>query len=141
MDKRIEKMFLKKKPITTYNVYIYLKKISSGSIILKEVDTFDGSSEIILEKEEDFKKNYYNVKELLKEENYINKSVYYSDALDLDKAVYETFVILYKDDNYELVYDLIKESCMIIPSIHKKEKMVLFDKQYDIEINKNLIRK
>lgn len=102
----LDKLYLKRDNDNPNAVYLLLRELKgNGLVMLKEIDTITDDECIKLEQVNDFKKDYYKFDNLLMKENYVNKTGYYEDMCELEVMVYETFVVLYRDNYYELLYD------------------------------------
>lgn len=103
----LDKLYLKRDNDNPNAVYLLLRELKgNGLVMLKEIDTITDDECIKLEQVNDFKKDYYKFDSLLMKENYVNKTGYYEDMCELEVMVYETFVVLYRDNYYELLYDV-----------------------------------
>lgn len=121
----IEKVYLKRKNDNPNSIYIVLRELKNNNlVILKEIDTINDDEDIKLEVINDFKKDYYPITSLLAKENYIGKTGYYKEMCELEQMVYETFIVLYRDKNYELIYDVLGDRNIINNCCYEKETFV-----------------
>ncbi len=123
--KIMEKVYLKNENSNPNAIYIYLKDTSNKEfVILKEIDTITDKIDILLEDKDSFVRNYYNIKRLINDNNLVNSSGYYKDMTIVEKAMYETFEVLYRDNNYELLYDLCSDRYLVNRCSYDKNSFV-----------------
>lgn len=119
------KIYLKKSFEDQNNVYIFLKSTKDdGYCILKSIDTITKEENIICLQKDRFIEDFYCCKNLICQENYVGKIGYYNKMNPLEKELYKTFVILYKDNFHELLYDTILDTCFLAGSIFDLEDFV-----------------
>lgn len=133
----LKKLYLRKDGKELNSVYLYLRTCKNNNFcICKKIDTIYKTSEIVCSRIDDFKENFYNATELISTENYIGKSGYYKDMAELDIYIYKTYVILYKDSLYELIYDTIEDTCIVNASSNTKEDFIPFSGQPKFPLNR-----
>lgn len=121
----LSKIYLKKNYEDQNSAYILLKSTKDNEYcILKSIDTITDEEEIICVQRDEFMKEFYCCQELIKQSNYVGKSGYYNKMNPLEKELYKSFVILYKDNFHELLYDTILDTCFLAGSIFDLEDFV-----------------
>ena len=118
-------LHLKRKNDNPNAIYIVLRELKNNNlVILKEIDTINDGESIKVEVINDFKKDYYPITSLLAKENYVGKTGYYEEMCELEQMVYETFIILYRDKNYELIYDVLGDRNIVNNCYYEKDTFV-----------------
>ncbi|MGN0993184.1 MAG: hypothetical protein ACI4PE_04620, partial [Bacilli bacterium] len=121
----LSKIYLKKNYEDQNSVYMFLKSTKNKKYyILKSIDTITDEEEIICIENDKFMKEFYCFQELIKQSNYVGKSGYYNKMNPFEKEIYKSFVILYKDNLHELLYDTILDTYFLAGSIFDLEDFV-----------------
>lgn len=138
----LSKVFMYKDYRPSHEIFTVLKELKNYYIV-KKMDTLDNSVNEILPLEKNFAKNHmYTAQEFLNEADYIGKTGYYKDMPDFLKYAYDTFVLVYRDDYNELLYDTISNFFFITAALAPKEDFVVSDVQYPkIKFKKGLGKK
>lgn len=123
-------IYLKKNYDAQNNIYIFLKETKNKEYcILKSMDTLTEEEEIICTLKEDFKKDYYSFSDLIEPKNYVGEKGYYNKMNPFEKELYTSFVLLYKDNFHELLYDTILDTHFLAGSIFSLEDFVKVNKE------------
>ena len=106
-------------------IYYLIKETKNRKyVILREIDTILDDIDIICIKKEELQEEYYQILELLKEENLLGVVGYYKDMNELEKYIYKSYMIMFRDEKYELIYDPILDRHFINRSLFEKESFV-----------------
>lgn len=121
----LSKIYLKKNYEDQNSIYIFLKSTKDNEhYILKSIDTITDEEDIICALKDEFMKEFYCFQELIEQSNYVGKSGYYNKMNPFEKEIYKSFIILYKDNFHELLYDTILDTCFLAGSIFDLEDFV-----------------
>lgn len=123
------------------NIYLNKKnKTSSIFIKVNEVDnqyifkvyntiTTETTYEVIIKDIIDL--YYYSAYDYFKRAKFIGKHCYYENNF----LFYLFKIMLYKDDNYELLYDLRNEKIILYPSNNHLDNLIYSNAENNLEIN------
>ena len=121
----LDNVYLKKESDNPNAVYVYLKDLNKDDIILlKEIDTTSDEINVISSKKDSFNDEYVSIKNLINEDNYIGETGYYKDMFEIEKYLYSTFVVMYRSDDYELLYDTFRDKYFVNVCFYSKDSFI-----------------
>ena len=136
-----DNMYLKKKvtelksseDLEDFFVYTKLAEVHDFVIIRKESTLNEEENDVVSVTKDEFSKKYYSLKDFFKNAIFIGSSGYYDyPGNALDKHIYEDWVVLYRDDNNEFIYDDIFKRFIIKHVYHRVDEFVPLNT--DIEV-------
>lgn len=126
IEKELEKLkqvYLKKDYDDPNTIYILIKTVDKHAIF-RTLDTITLKEEIIALPEIFLKTEFYTAYEYIKNAEFIGKTGFYKNMSDLEKYIYLNYILYYKDDFYELIYDTFDKKIKIMPSIYAIEDFI-----------------
>lgn len=121
----LNKVYLKKECDNPNAIYYLIKETKNRKyVILRKIDTILDDIDIICIKKEKLQEEYYQILELLKEENLLGVVGYYKGMNELEKYIYQSYMIMFRDEEYELIYDPILDRHFVNRSSFEKESFV-----------------
>ncbi len=125
----LKNVYLRK---TNCSCKIYLKiNEFTDRYLFKVIDTFTDEEIYEVIPKEIITLYYYTAYDFLKYAKFLGKSCYYPDSI----FFYLNKIMLYKDDNYELLYDIKNNKTIIIPSSYSLDELIISNFDNNIEIN------
>ena len=137
----IDNMYLKKKPLALestesledFFLYTKIEEINGFVIIRKESTIDEDDNDIVSMPKGKFSKDYYPLKDFFKNAYFIGSSGYYDyPGNEIDRYLYKDWVVLYRDNDNEFIYDSILEKFFIKHIYHELEDFVPI--KTDIEV-------
>lgn len=124
------------------DVYIKIRELDNHFIV-KKYDTIRCEEKDVLALEKDYiDANLYSLRDFFKNSVYIGKSGYYKDQGVLEKYIYKTIILVYKDEYNEIMYDTILRNFYVTPSLFPIEDFVPFKEQNNnVRFKKGLNKK
>lgn len=123
-------VYKEREDIHDINTIFFVRSIVNNYYILHKYDTiYNEYMDIVVFPKEYVEDKMYTVNDFFKGALYIGKKGYYIDMIDIEKYIYETLIIIYKDDYNELIYDDITENIFIAPSKYQLEDFIPFENQ------------
>lgn len=114
----LKNVYLKRKYDNPNAIYYFIREIQDNNLMFKMVDTITLEEEYVVLPKTIVISNYYTAYEFIKDAKFIGKSGYFKTIpFHVDRTIYKSYILLYKDDYYELVYDTFDETMKILPSI------------------------
>lgn len=129
IEKNLDKLkntYLKKEYDEPNTIFILLNK-EKDIFIFKKIDTITLEEDIVAIPQSIVVSKYYTGFEFIKKATYVGKSGFYKFMNPLEKTIYINYVLYYKDEFYELVFDTFDNRMKIIPSIYSLEYFVNVD--------------
>lgn len=126
IEKELEKLkqvYLKKDYDNPNTIYILIKIVDKHAIFRK-LDTITLEEEVVALPENFLKTKFYTAYEYIKNAKFIGTTGFYKNMNPLEKYIYLSYIIYYKDDFYELIYDTFDERMKIIPSVYAIEDFI-----------------
>lgn len=127
--------------ILMYKEYNNISEINNVFIITKEIDNYfigrrydtlcNSYSEFTAIDKNKIFDYMYSAKDFFKNSKYIGEKGYFDQMSQLEKYVYKSVILLYKDEYNELLYDTIMEKIYVSPSVYEIENFVYTDLQKD----------
>ena len=120
---KLKQVYLKKEYDDPNTIYILIKIVNNYAIF-RTLDTITLKEEIIALPEIFLKTEFYTAYEYIKNAEFIGKTGFYKNMSDLEKYIYLNYILYYKDDFYELIYDTFDKKIKIMPSIYAIEDFI-----------------
>lgn len=120
---KLKQVYLKKDYDDPNTIYILIKIVDNYAIF-RTLDTITLKEEIIALPEIFLKTEFYTAYEYIKNAEFIGKTGFYKNMSDLEKYIYLNYILYYKDDFYELIYDTFDKKIKIMPSIYAIEDFI-----------------
>lgn len=120
---KLKQVYLKKEYDDPNTIYILIKIVDNYAIF-RTLDTITLKEEIIALPEIFLKTEFYTAYEYIKNAEFIGKTGFYKNMSDLEKYIYLNYILYYKDDFYELIYDTFDKKIKIMPSIYAIEDFI-----------------
>ena len=120
---KLKQVYLKKEYDDPNTIYILIKIVDNYAIF-RTLDTITLKEEIIALPEMFLKTEFYTAYEYIKNAEFIGKTGFYKNMSDLEKYIYLNYILYYKDDFYELIYDTFDKKIKIMPSIYTIEDFI-----------------
>lgn len=111
------------------NVVYYIIKELEDYYITKRVDTITQEESFEAISKYFCKDNLYTLEEFFSTATFIGKSGYYIGSTELERFLQSSFVVVYKNETNDLVYDSILNYFFIMPSSYPIESFVPFEEQ------------
>ena len=110
---------------TPSNNYFEITSEINDYYILKRTDTIMPENTKIIALEKSYvEEHMYTASEFFQKADYIGLKGYYKNMTDFEKHIYQTFILIFKDEYNELLYDTISECIFIAPSLYDYKDFV-----------------
>ena len=123
------KVLLYKDKRHSNDIFTILKELENYYIVNK-MDTIYNTSDIISISKEYAEEFLYTATEFLNTSEFVGQTVYDPAMPELLKMVFNSFILVYKNDKNELMYDTIENKFFIQGPVFDKDNMYISDIQY-----------
>lgn len=122
------------------DIFVILKELDNHYIVRRE-DTRTGKTDIIALKKDYVSIYMYTAKEFIESSRYVGHSVYSPNMPEILIYMFQSLILVYKNDRNELYYDTLTNSFFISEAILKDEEIIISPVQYDINFKNWLGKK
>ncbi len=107
------------------NTIFFISDIVNDYYILRKYDTiYNEYEDLVAFSKEYVEENMYTVSDFFENSIYVGKNGYYKDMIEIEKYIFETLTLVYKDEFNELLYDNITGNFFISPSKYEIDDFI-----------------
>ena len=107
------------------NTIFFISDIVNDYYILRKYDTiYNEYEDLVAFSKEYVEENMYTATAFFENSIYVGKNGYYKDMIEIEKYIFETLTLVYKDEFNELLYDNITGNFFISPSKYEIDDFI-----------------